>query len=140
MKKKVILIVVFSLVIIIMGYIIYSLNKKVEDKNQEITILEKASKNADIKYTNLMNSKDSLMLIDAFLAKYRTLTVAMTYRDSVRLSMKYKIGDIAHLKRDSSKVVISDIIIGGGKYEYYIKYKVMLKNGQEEEIAQELLY
>jgi DNA-directed RNA polymerase subunit H (RpoH/RPB5) len=140
MKKKVILIVVFSLVIIGMGYAIYRLNKDVEDKKKKITDLEKASKNSNVKYDKLMYTKDSLMLINAFLAKYRTLTVAMTYRDSVRMSLKYKIGDVVRMKRDSARAIISDIIIGGGRYEYYIKYKVMLKSGQEEDIVQEMLY
>ncbi len=45
----------------------------------------------------------------------------------------HHIGDIClHLKYDSSRVIISDIIVGGGNYEYYIKYKVLLKDGQEK--------
>jgi hypothetical protein len=140
MKKKVILILIFSIVILGMGYAIYRLNMDVEAKKQKITDLEKASKTSNAKYNKLMYTKDSLMLINAFLAKYRTLTVAMTYRDSVRMSLKYQIGDVVRLKRDSTRAIISDIIVGGGKYEYYIKYKVMLKNGQEENVAQEMLY
>lgn len=140
MKKKIILIVIFSVVITGMGIAIYLLNKKADQKTEQITAMEKASKNANAKYNKLIHSRDSLMRINAFLAKYLTLTVAMTYRDSVRLSMKYDIGEVVHLKRDSSRAVISDIIVGGGKYEYYIKYKVMFKNGQEEEVVPELLY
>ena len=140
MKKKVILIIIFSLVIIGLGYAIYSLNKNVEEKQKKISDLEKASKNANSKYNKLAHSMDSLMLINAFLAKYRTLTVAMTYRDSVRLGMNYTVGDVVHLKRDSSRAIISDIVIGGSKHEYYIRYKVMFKDGKEEEIVPELLY
>ena len=140
MKKKIILIIIFSLIIIGLGFAIYMLNKKVEDKAQKIADLEIISKNANLKYKKLRFSKDSVMLINSFLAKYRTLTVAMTYRDSVRLSMKYCIGDVVRLKRDSSRAIVSDIIVGGGKYEYYIKYKIMLKTGKEEEIIPELLY
>ncbi len=140
MKKKIILIVIFSVVIIGMGIAIYLLNKKVDQKTEQIIAMKKASENANTKYKKMIHSKDSLMRINAFLAKYRTLTVAMTYRDSVRLSMKYDIGEVVHLKRDSSRVIISDIIVGGGKHEYYIKYKVMFKNGQEEEVFPELLY
>jgi Tfp pilus assembly protein PilO len=140
MKKKVVLIIVFSLIIIGLGFAIYWLNKNVEEKQKKIADLENASKNASSKYNKLMHTKDSLMLINAFLAKYRTLTVAMTYRDSVRLGMKYVVGDVVHLKRDSSRVIVSDIVIGGSKHEYYIKYKVMFKNGNEEDVVPELLY
>ena len=140
MKKKILLIVIFSLIVIGLGYAIYTLNKKVEEKAQKITDLEKASKNANLKYKQLRYSTDSVMLVNLFLAKYRTLTVAMTYRDSVRLSMKYNIGDVVFLKRDSSRAIVSDIIVGGGKHEYYIKYKVMFKTGKEEEVIPELLY
>jgi hypothetical protein len=140
MKKKVILILIFSIVIIGMGYVIYRLNRDVDEKKLKITILEKASKNVNERFNRLSLSMDSLKLINDFLARYRTLTVAMTYRDSVRSSLKYKIGDVVRLKRDSARVIISDIVVGGGKYEYYIKYKIMLKNGQEEEVAQEMLY
>ena len=54
--------------------------------------------------------------------------------------MKYNIGDKVYLKRDSSKVVVSDVVVGGGKHEYYIKYKVMFRNGQEEAVVPELIY
>jgi len=140
MKKKAVLIIVFSLIIIGLGFAIYMMNKNMEEKQQKISALETASKNANSKYNKLMHTKDSLMLINAFLAKYRTLTVAMTYRDSVRLGMKYVVGDVVHLKRDSSRAIISDIVIGGSKHEYYIKYKVMFKGGNEEEIVPELIY
>jgi uncharacterized protein YodC (DUF2158 family) len=140
MKKKVILIVIFSLVIIAMGFCIFKLNKNVKEKQQKIYDLENAANNANVIYSQMQKTKDSLMFINAFLAKYRTLTVAMTYRDSIRRSMKYNVGDVVRIKRDSSRAIISDIIIGGNKHEYYIKYNVMLKNGQEEELVPELIY
>jgi hypothetical protein len=140
MKKKVILIIVLSLIFFGLVYSIYSLNKNVNEKKQIIANMQLASKNANLKYKHLMNSKDSLMLVNAFLARYRSLTVAMSYRDSVRLTMKYCIGDVVRLKRDSSRAIVNDIIVGGGKHEYYIKYEVIFKNGNKEELVPELLY
>ena len=140
MKKKIILIVVLSLVFIGLAYTIYSLNENMNEKKKTISAMEQASKNASAKYKHLVNTKDSLMLINSFLARYRTLTVAMSYRDSVRVAMKYNVGDVVHLKRDSSRAIVSDIIVGGGKHEYYIKYQVMFKNGTEEKVAPEMLY
>jgi hypothetical protein len=140
MNKKVFLIIFFSLVIIGMGYGIFILNKKVENKTQQISDLEKASQSANSRYNKLMYSKDSLNYINVLLSKYRVLTDAMKYRDSVRLGMQYSVGDEVRLKKDSSRAIISDIVIGGSKHEYYIKYKILFKNGQEEIILPELLY
>lgn len=123
-----------------MGYGIYKLNKKVKDKTQKISDLEKASLSANSRYDQLMYTKDSLAFINVLLSKYRVLTDAMKYRDSVRLGMQYSVGDEVMLKKDSSRAIVSDIIIGGSKHEYYIKYKILLKDGQEEIILPELLY
>lgn len=123
-----------------MGYGIYKLNKKVKDKTTQISNLEKASQSANSRYNQLMYTKDSLLFINVLLSKYRVLTDAMKYRDSVRLGMQYSVGDEVMLKKDSSRAIVSDIIIGGSKHEYYIKYKILLKNGQEEIILPELLY
>jgi len=123
-----------------MGIYIYTLNKKVEEKTKKIFDLENISQNANSRYNKLIKTNDSLSFINALLSKYRTLTDAMKYRDSVRLPLKYSVGDKVFLKKDSSRAIVNDIIIGGSKHEYYIKYKVLFKNGQEEEILPELLY
>jgi len=140
MKNKIFLISVIVLVISIMGFAIYKLNQKVKEKQQKITDLEYSNSNSSSRLKKIQKTRDSLAFVNAFLAKYRILTEAMTYRDSITLPMKYKIGDIVRLKRDSSRAVINDIIIGGSKHEYYIKYKIALKSGQTEDIVQDLLY
>ncbi|NTW31324.1 MAG: hypothetical protein HGB12_01595 [Bacteroidetes bacterium] len=140
MKKKFILILILALTLSGMGFAIYKLNKKVTEKQKEISDLELATLNSNAKFLKIKKTRDSLAFVNAFLAKYRVLTEAMTYRDSMRIFLKYKVGDIVRLKRDSSRAVINDIIIGGGKHEYYIKYKIALKTGQTEDIVQELLY
>jgi len=140
MKKKVILIVTLSLVFIGLAFTIYMLNENVNERQRTIAKMEVDSRNVNAKYKRLMATKDSVILVNTFLARYRTLTVAMSYRDSVRMPMKYNVGDVVHLKRDSSRAIVSDIIVGGGKHEYYIKYQVMFKNGTEEKVAPELLY
>ena len=123
-----------------MGYGIYKLNNKVKDKTKQISDLENASQSANSRYNQLMYTKDSLSFINVLLSKYRVLTDAMKYRDSVRLLMQYSVGDEVRLKKDSSRAVVSDIVIGGSKHEYYIKYKILFKNGEEEIILPELLY
>jgi len=138
-KKKIMLWFILSLVIGGMGYAIYSLNNALEKKKQKITEMEKSSIYANANYYKLMFTKDSLIRVNAFLSKYRTLTLAMTYRDSVRAPLSHHIGDVVYLKFDSSRVIISDIIVGGGNYEYYIKYKILLKDGQEKEVVPEMI-
>lgn len=74
------------------------------------------------------------------LAIYKSLTKSMVYRDEAIMGLRHKVGDIAYAKRDSAQVVISDIVIGGSKYEYYIKYRILRKDNTSEEIIPELLY
>jgi hypothetical protein len=64
----------------------------------------------------------------------------MVHRDEATSLLKYKVGDFVYMKRDSSRVVISDIVIGGAKYEYYVRYKVLYKDKTTEEVAPELIY
>lgn len=140
MKKKVGLII--FLIVIFLGLIaaIVMQNMKVKEKELQIKELQSKYSSENSRYNKISATKDSLMLINSFLAKYRALTEAMTYRDSVRIPMQYKIGDVVHLKRDSSRAIISDIVVGGSKYDYYIKYKVMFKDKTTEDIIPELLY
>jgi len=133
----ILLFVVTTLVLIL---VIRSLNKSNNIKQKRITDLENAINNSNSRYMSTVYTKDSLFRINAFLSKYRILTEAMTYRDSVTNPLKYKIGDVVTLKIDSSRAVISDIIIGGSKYSYYIKYKILLKDKSTEEIVPELVY
>jgi hypothetical protein len=91
-----------------------------------------------------MNAKcnhhvDSLQDINDRLSHYESLTMAMLHRDEATKRLK-NVGDIVYLKIDSSRVVIEDIIIGGGKYNYFIKYRVLLKDESKREITPEMIY
>lgn len=140
MKKKAGLILFLCVIFLGMVAAIYMQNIAAKEKDQHIKDLNAKYSKENTLYKKMNKTKDSLIRINMFLAKYRILTEAMTYRDSIRLPMQYKIGDIVYLKRDSSRAVISDIIVGGSKNEYYIKYKVLFKNNTTEDIIPELLY
>jgi len=84
--------------------------------------------------------RDSLLREVKQLSIYKSLTKAMIVRDEATSLLKYKVGDIIYAKKDSAQGVISDIIIGGSKYDYYIKYKVLYKNNAMEDIIPELIY
>lgn len=84
--------------------------------------------------------RDSLIKEVKQLSIYKSLTKAMVHRDEATSMLKYKVGDFVYLKRDSAKVVVDDIIVGGAKYEYYIKYRVLHKDNHTEEVKPELVY
>lgn len=140
MKKKTGLIIFICAIFIGLIAAVVIQNMNAREKSKKIIELQTQYNTESSRYRKLKVTRDSLMRINMYLAKYRTLTEAMTYRDSIRLPMKYKVGDVVRLKRDSARAVVSDIIVGGSGHEYYIKYKVLFKNNTTEEIIPELLY
>jgi hypothetical protein len=85
-------------------------------------------------------TRDSLFKINTELSKYKTLTQAMLHRDEATKQLKYKIGDVVFMKNDSSRVIVEDVLIGGGKYDYYVKYRVLFKDNTTKEVKPELIY
>lgn len=83
---------------------------------------------------------DSLEYINGELSKFKNLTMAMVHREEATKSLKYQVGDIVILKSDSSRVVIEDLLIGGGKYNYFIKYRVLFKDDSRKEVTPEMIY
>jgi hypothetical protein len=83
---------------------------------------------------------DSLFKVVNHLEKYRGLVEAGYTRDSSRIVIPHKIGDVVKLKFDSSNVVITDIIVGGGMFEYYVRYRIMHSDRKVEEVAPEMVY
>jgi len=140
MSKKNIFLLVTALIAILLLVVIYFMNRKINESKQKIQQLEKVLLNSNIDSKNLLNARDSLIMINKFLSQYKVLTQAMTYRDNVRQPLKYSIGQSVYLRRDSSKAVVSDIVVGGGKHEYYIKYVVVFPDKTEESIVPDMLY
>lgn len=83
---------------------------------------------------------DSLFKVAYHLEKYRGLVEAGYTRDSSRIAIPHYIGDVVMLKVDSSRVVITDIIVGGGQFEYYVRYRVQHKDRRTEEVAPEMIF
>jgi len=107
--------------------------KELAEKNEKLAREQSISSTCSL-------IRDSLFRANAELSKYKTLTQAMVRRDEVTGQLKYKVGDLAYLKNDSARVVIEDVLIGGGKYNYYVKYRVLLKDNTTREIVPELIY
>lgn len=83
---------------------------------------------------------DSLFRVAYHLEKYRGLVEAGYTRDSSRIAIPHYVGDVVVLKVDSSRVVITDIIVGGGQFEYYVRYRVQHKDRSLEEVAPEMIF
>ena len=138
MNKKIIWICVFVFlfsIIMYSGMIWAIVNDKKDLKEVNSKLLIEQSLNSTCSY-----QRDSLVQEVNNLSNYKALASAMSNRDKATSSLKYKVGDRVYLKSDSSRVVISDIIVGGSTYEYYIKYKVLHKDNLLEEIKPELIY
>lgn len=136
MGKKIFIIVL----ILAAGAVLYLFYNSYSNKVRKIEELEKKYSSEVSRLKRIVFERDSLKNINTYLSRYRGLTDAMWYRDSLRLPLKYKIGDRVFLKRDSSKVVITDIILGGSQFEHYVKYRVLHKSNLPEEVIPELIY
>jgi len=111
----------------------FTIHKDLKEANKKI-------QDEEILNSTCSYKRDSLVKEVRQLSIYKSLTKAMVHRDEATSILKYKVGDFVYLKRDSAKVVIDDIIIGGAKYEYYVKYRVLHKDNHTEEVKPELVY
>ena len=127
-------------IIVAVAVTIFFLARSIKTKNVELAELKAKVSEMERLYSSAAFKGDSLHALNIVLSKYKTLTYAMLYRDSIRKSLKYTIGDIVQLKSDSSKAVIQDILIGGGKFEHYMKYQVVRKDKTTELVSPELVY
>lgn len=132
--------VITIIIVIALSLTIFFLYRVIESKNEELADLQEKVSKIENLYSTTTFKTDSLNTIASALSIHKTLTYAMIYRDSIRKTMKYKIGDVVILKADSSRAVIKDILAGGGKYDYYIKYQVVRKDNSTEILAPELVY
>ncbi|MDP2387534.1 MAG: hypothetical protein Q8M29_14250 [Bacteroidota bacterium] len=139
-KPFIITILIAVILLAILSFFIYDLNKSNKLKEDNLRVLESNLANESIRIAQISKTKDSLLQRVNYFQHYTSLVDATFFRDSTTQSLKYKAGDIVLLKPDSSKVVIKEIIIGGTQYEHYIKYKVVLKDRSQLEITPEMLY
>lgn len=135
--KKIIWTIVIAAAVFGIIYLLYSSFSK---KDRRISELETSLRKESSQTSKFKATKDSLARVNFYLSRFRVLTDAMWYRDSLINPLKYKIGDRVILKRDSSKVLVTDVIIGGSKYDFYVKYRVIGKDKSTEEVVPELIY
>lgn len=112
---------------------LYDTNRDLKEANKKLQ--EEQGLNSTCSY-----KRDSLIRENKKLSIYKSLTTAMVHRDEATSMLPYKVGDAVYLKRDSARVMIEDVIIGGAKYEYYVKYRVLHKDNHTEEVKPEMVY
>lgn len=136
-KQTIIISVLFSVLFLLtcslLIWVIENGKKELAEANSKLLQEQNVSNTCSYKKDSLTNEVNQI-------SNYKTLVKSMAHRDEATALLKYKIGDFVYLKRDSDKVVISDIVIGGARFEYYIRYKVLHKDKIEEEIKPELIY
>ncbi len=124
----VIVISAFSLFIIILLY----KNLRDEDKlrlteaaemREEIDNLTKIKK-------ALSKTCDSLQKNVDYFWPMRSVVYNAKLRDKVLVDLELKPGDACRHKADSSIVVITDVIVGGNQYTYFVNFRARNKNGE----------
>jgi hypothetical protein len=93
-----------------------------------------------LKYQNASRYSDSLYKVNMRFDKYRHSAEWQAFRDSISRRLTFEVGDYAFKKLDQSKVLITDVVVGGGLYDYYFRYRIQDSSGVETEIKPELLY
>jgi len=130
----------FALICILAGINAYINFRQTFDAAQERIEMQKQLNKELLEKTSCVSTKDSLFRENTKLSIYKTLTQAMVYRDDITKQLKYKVGEMVYIKSDSARVVIEDIVIGGSKYNFYVKYKVKYKDNTSQELVPELIY
>ncbi len=128
------------LVVFIISWGFYYVFESYKEKSKESEDSKAAYNTLFLKYKQGAYYSDSLFQVNARFNKYRHAAEAQGFRDSVSRRMDFKPGDFAYKKSDSSKVVVTDILVGGGLYDYYFRYRIIDKKGSEQEIKPELLF
>lgn len=143
MNKSIIFSVLSAVIVITISVLVTMIklkNKEIKELGIQIEKLNKTKSISEELYNNASALADSAIERNTILATHEPLTLSMIYRDSIRKLLKYKIGEIVFLKPDSSKAVIKDILVGGGKYEYYMKYQIVRKDYTSDIVTPEMVY
>lgn len=140
-KLKPWLIVLIVLVVITLGVIYWqnqslkadeigmaALKSNIEQLQKEMKLIQRKKHEVEI-------NRDSLQKNLNFLWQYKTLVQASKVRDQVGANFNFYPGDRVRLKADSSVVVITDLIVGGNRYNYFIKFLVKNNKGTQSEVS-----
>lgn len=118
----------------------YTYNKTLEQERVAHTKTQMQLAKELSSKTSCIATRDSLKKENNQLTVYKALTKAIVHRDEAATLLTYKSGQTAHLKRDSSRVTITGIIVGGNQYNYFIQYSVEYPDGKPGYLDPTLIY
>jgi len=145
-ERKKVFYITISVVFIICLLVIYFLNKSMnaEEENYNKSVKEMSldikrlkSESKELKSINseMKFMKDSLQKNMDFLWIYKTLVQSSKLRDEVGTTFSFKPGDKVRLKMDSTAVLITDLVLGGNTFNYYIRFIVKNNKGLTSEVS-----
>jgi hypothetical protein len=140
-RNKIWIIVLSSILFITIG-VIYWQNKSIQEDEkgiaelkESIKLLTKEIKNVKIKKHVVEIKRDSLQRNLDYLWQYKPLVQSSKFRDQIAANFNFHPGDRVRLKSDSSIVLVTDILVGGNRYNYFIKFIIKNNKGNTLEIS-----
>jgi hypothetical protein len=125
-------------VLFLFGWLYFRSNRMLQTERDRLDaeIRELHSQIGQWKTKELQSRKtrDSLSAVLQPYLGYEALLRANMKRDEAYAALPFKYGDKVLLLPDSARGMISEVIMGGNPWNYYIRYKVMLKGGKESEV------
>lgn len=103
-----------------------ALEQKIRQLNNELEALRKSERRYVFKSDSLGRMLDPMM-------QYEALIKANQHRDEAYLAMPWRYGDRVTVLPDSVGGIVSEVILGGNPWNYYVRYKVLLKGGKSIE-------
>jgi len=139
-------IIIAGLIIAIISSVLYFqfINQSKEEKEYQTTVLElkhnvqilqKQLKSIKKEKTIVSFEKDSLKKNLNYLWGYKPLVMTSYLRDRITATFDYKPGDLVRMKTDSSIVIVTDILLGGNDYNYFLKFLIKNKKGESKEVS-----
>lgn len=125
-------------IIFLLGWLYFRSNRLLQTERDRLDTEMRDLRNqiAQLKNKELQSRKtrDSLSAVLQPYLGYEALLRANMKRDEAYAALPFKYGDKVLLLPDSARGMISEVIMGGNPWNYYIRYKVMLKGGKESEV------
>jgi hypothetical protein len=109
--------------------------KSLSDLQAELKLMTSEMHQLKRDNKSLDHKKDSLQNNLNFLWKYKTLVNTANLRDQIGADLPFTAGERVRMKSDSSIVVVTDLIVGGNTYNYFIKYVVKNKKGLDVDVS-----
>ena len=135
-------IIILTSIILITISIIYWQNKSIKEDEKGISELKENINQLYLQIKSIKRKKyeveinrDSLQRNLDYLWQYKTLVQSTKFRDQISLNFNFEPGDRVRLKTDSSAVIITDILVGGNRYNYFVKFVVKNKKGEVLEVS-----